>query len=69
MIVACYTMDLYCDSCDWNKLPHIYGEFPHQFTGETYSQCKQQALARGWVFKSDGTHICPKHSGKKANER
>ena len=67
MMAACYSMDLYCDVKNgddpWNTAPHNYDEFPHQFIGETFSGCKKKAVARGWVFKRDGTHICPKHSG------
>lgn len=67
-MAACYTMDLYCDaerSEAWNSGPHTYGEFPHQFMGETFVECKREAKKNGWMFKADGTHICPKHSGKK----
>lgn len=72
MMAACYTMDLYCDvkneSFDANGFAmdkmHSYSEFPHQFTGETFGECKKYAHQRGWVFKKDGTHLCPKHSGR-----
>jgi len=62
MMAACYSMDLYCDTKDNNPLHRL--NFPHQFTGETFGECKRQAQKRGWVFKADGTHVCPKHSGK-----
>lgn len=75
---GCYTLDLYCDvTCRTRSDPclivggkrlirgeHSHGEFPHQFTDELGSQCRKMARQAGWVFKRDGTTVCPRCSGK-----
>lgn len=58
---GCYALDLYCDNPNGE---HKYGEFPHQYTAELGSECRSKARKAGWVFKRDGTCICPKCSGK-----
>lgn len=59
-----YSLDLYCDIDTKDCTIHPYNCFPHQFTGETFSECKRDAINRGWKFKRDGTHICPAHDKK-----
>jgi len=58
---GCYTLDLYCDAENSN---HAFDEFPHQFIDQKGSSCRRMARRRGWVFKRDGTTICPRCSGK-----
>jgi len=57
MIASCYSMDLYCRH--WENIKHPYNYFPHQFTGETLSECKKQAIKKGWIFHKDGEVTCP----------
>lgn len=57
MIVGCYTLDLYCD-VTYRKHPWDY-RFPHQFTGETFGECKKQAQRYGWIFHRNSTVTCP----------
>lgn len=65
MKVSGYSMDLYCRNVtdahifSSNNI-HDYKEFPHRFTGETNSECKQYARKKGWVFNRDGDVTCPK---------
>lgn len=75
-VVACYTMDLYCRHSLYSRKTviahkmrkaleaeiklHGLEEFPHQFTGETWGQCKRNAAKRGWIFHKDGEVTCPK---------
>lgn len=66
-----YSLDLYCDKVGPN-LPgraddgvHAWSEFPHQYSNESGSACREQARRKGWVIKNDGTAICPKCSGKR----
>jgi hypothetical protein len=69
---GCYTLDLYCDvpceqifsHCAAKKGQHRFKEFPHQFTDELGSECRKMARQAGWVFKRDGTTVCPRCSGK-----
>lgn len=62
-MAGCYSLDLYCSN-DSNK--HKYKEFPHQYYDEYGSVCRARAKRDGWVFKRNGTHLCPKCSGKRA---
>jgi hypothetical protein len=58
-----YSLDLYCDCVSFQ---HSCDEFPHQFTGETFSGCASEARKRGWIIhKPTHTATCPKCSGKK----
>lgn len=67
MIAGCYSLDLYCDN---ERIKHPYGEFPHQFTGETFGECARTARARGWIISRDRSRaICPMCSGKKRGWR
>lgn len=74
MIAACYSMDLYCRHVQPAAGPvperpmnqggedargHAYDEFPHQFLGETWGECKRKAQSIGWVFGRDGDVTCP----------
>ena len=77
MISSCYTMDLYCRHSAYTKTGmsyademklHSHAEFPHEFTGETFGQCKKQAQKRGWVFNKDGEITCPKCKVKKVKQ-
>lgn len=53
-----YSLDLYCDHVNDR---HGFDEFPHNFTGETFSECAKEARKRGWVFHtSKRTATCPK---------
>lgn len=63
MWVGCYGLDLYCENEDSTK--HSWNEFPHQFTDELGSVCRDKARKLGWIIRKDGTAICPKCSGKK----
>lgn len=61
MIAAGYSIHLYCDlkkKCHWIN-------FPNEYLGEIYGECKRQAQKTGWIFTRDGKHICPMCSGKK----
>lgn len=67
MIAAGYSMDLYCRhktakgfQSTYDEHGHYYAEFPHQFQGESFGECKRQAQAKGWVFNRDGDVTCPK---------
>jgi hypothetical protein len=56
--VGCYTLDLYCDSCN-------FGEplgFPDQFKGTTYEVCRARAEAAGWHWTKcqPQSLLCPK---------
>ena len=71
-IVGGYTMDLYCKNaegaCDVagkDGVGHGYNEFPHQFTGQNYSECVKEAKRRGWKIRplSDQA-VCPHCTNK-----
>lgn len=70
MWAGCYALDLYCDKRKDNAPGkaddgvHSWDEFPHQYTGESGSECRSRARKAGWIIKNDGTAICPKCSGK-----
>jgi hypothetical protein len=65
-----YTLDLYCDlritvediAGGFDKNPnHGHREFPHQFVGDTYGECKKQAKKNGWKVGRWGEQdLCPK---------
>ncbi len=55
-------LHLYCDARP--KEGHPYNYFPHEFGGETFGQAAKEAKAKGWVFKRDGTHVCPRCNPK-----
>lgn len=69
-----YTLDLYCDHWSGpnsmtNEMAdgiHSWTEFPHTFTGETWSECAKKARKRGWVIhNSNRTATCPKCSNNR----
>lgn len=69
-----YSLDLYCDvdativydqTENRPRFFHIYDEFPHKFFAETGPECRSEARKKGWIFRQDGTHRCPRCSGKK----
>lgn len=64
MYAGCYTLDLYCDNYDPTVLGcngHTFDEFPHQFTHELGSRCRQNAKKAGWrVNYKTGAALCPK---------
>jgi hypothetical protein len=76
MWMGCYTLDLYCECVGATRdfkqdstglhdaLGHAWGEFPHQYTGESGAECRARARKAGWIIKLDGTAICPKCSNK-----
>jgi hypothetical protein len=69
MWAGCYTLDLYCDA---ENPAHRFGEFPHQYTGETGTGCRARARRAGWTLGSpDGRAqtLCPKCSGKRAAQK
>lgn len=78
MWLGTYTLDLYCDNDAGSenyprdlfgvladKHQHLLGEFPHQYVKESDKLCFARARKAGWVFKRDGTVLCPKCSGKR----
>lgn len=53
-----YSLDLYCDRPNSD---HGFNEFPHQFNGETFSECAKEARKAGWRFhRKTRTATCPK---------
>lgn len=58
-----YTLDLYCDH---SSPRHGWGEFPHQYTGETFGECARRARRVGWIIRTEArTATCPKCSEKR----
>ncbi len=64
-----YSLDLYCRFSAVPNVPvssdspdgtHTWGEFPHQFIGETFGECRRDARKCGWVFNRDREVTCPK---------
>lgn len=77
-VIGCYTLDLYCRFAaashggDAGTREHPFNYFPHQFTGETFAECKRAARKRGWTFQRDGDATCPicaYGQGARADER
>lgn len=73
MEVGGYSLHLYCDQTlpicyvggSHQPVPdgyHEYGEFPHEFVGQTGAECKKMARDKGWTFHRDGKHSCPRCS-------
>lgn len=71
-IVACYSMDLYCDSgrhSNYELNMHCLQEGPNfedshgahdEYMGETYTQCAKAAKKIGWYLSRDRTKaLCP----------
>jgi len=55
---AGYSLDLYCD---YENDAHGFNEFPHTFTGETFTGCVRDARLKGWkIHKESRTATCPK---------
>ncbi len=74
---SCYTMDLYCDTIDWDaddeKVSEVDGvhefrEFPVTYNGASRARCVGDARRDGWLFRRDGRVFCPKCSGKKRHQ-
>jgi hypothetical protein len=65
--VGCYDLHLYCDNYEAHSESDYteYGKFPVQFQDEYGSRCRSRAKKAGWLFKLDGSVICPECSGKK----
>ena len=76
MMVACYTLDLYCDNenlvevgVQWGMprfedANHTYDEGGQwQYTGKTFAECARKARQDGWII-SKKRQLCPKCSGK-----
>lgn len=69
--IGCYTMDLYCDTIDWDNDVceiddiHEFREFPVTYNSATSGRCRSAAKKDGWLFKRNGKVFCPKCSGKK----
>lgn len=78
-IVACYSMDIYCNDPEcvgsWN-----YGTPSGQYIGHTRSECVREARSHGWMINlkrdpedemanGSGYCLCPKHSKKKSKSR
>lgn len=66
-VVGGYSLDLYCQYVSFeggavvDAAGHEYGEFPHQYTGQTFSQCVKKARADGWIINTARyTAACPK---------
>jgi hypothetical protein len=56
-----YTLDCYCDRGDWSVKPHVWAEFPHQYTAELGTTCRKAARKDGWRldYRND-LFLCPK---------
>lgn len=57
-----YSLDLYCDHeyTEGECQRHAFNEFPHQYNGETFSQCAKAARSQGWKINvRDRTATCP----------
>jgi hypothetical protein len=61
MIVGCYSLHLYCDNED---VEHPYDEFPHTYTAELGSKCRNAARRDGWRLGRTGKAYCPLCGGK-----
>ncbi len=60
MIVCGYSLDLYCEH-QTNYQTHVYSEFPHTFTGRSWSDTSRDARRAGWHLSKDrGVALCPK---------
>lgn len=67
MIIGGYTLHLYCDAfiAGPPRDPiHGWGDFPHEYCGETRSECIANARCDGWLI-SKKRQLCPKCSGKR----
>lgn len=49
-----------------DSLGHAWGEFPHQYTGESGSECRSRARRAGWTIGRNGSAVCPKCNAKTA---
>lgn len=58
MIVGCYEIHLYCETCNTRD------EFTSDYD-KGLQQCKQKAKAAGWQLIRDEFAYCPKHHIKK----
>lgn len=68
MMTGCYTLDLYCvNNGEFPDGIHPFREFPHQYTGRTFSECKRRARIAGWRFRRDGEVVCPICTGTKSS--
>lgn len=62
---GCYTLDLYCDESGFTGRDdvHAWGEFPHQFTAELGTRCRERARKAGWLIRGSKAW-CPKCNPK-----
>jgi len=70
MKVSGYTLDLYCDNTEAHVGSYDTNGFPKTYVGEgqkAYSIAHKNAKNAGWLFKKDGTHICPECVNKIKN--
>ena len=65
MEASCYSMDLYCDRLIECSPEGWEDGGSATYTGETWGECAKQARNDGWIFRKDGTHVCPRCSGKR----
>lgn len=53
-----YSLDMYCK---FDNDKHSFQEFPHQYLGETFKECADEALREGWKINyKTRLAICPK---------
>lgn len=74
MLVAGYTMDLYCRHSETRTCrdPRSPGGSAScgdsngwEYVGQTFSECAKQARAEGWRFNRDNDVTCPYCTGKR----
>jgi hypothetical protein len=62
-----YSLDLYCQ---YDNPDHDFNEFPHQFGGEAFRECKLDAIRAGWsIDVAARLATCPKCVRKLADWR
>lgn len=53
-----YSLHLYCDHENGS---HRFREFPHEYDGETFSECARAAKKDGWkINRNERTATCPR---------
>lgn len=53
----CYSIDLYCR---YDNEDHVYGEFPHTYTGHSFKDVQKQFMKAGWRLSLHNYGTCPK---------